>query len=125
MFTQDYAPLAGSVDAAALHARTMAAEYQPHRVDDAETIVRLLIEDALSRTGPDDSISLVTTVTPGGIRFDVHDPNTPIEGVPPVPNVQSRVSARADFYGSDGVSAGSKRRHKVWVVLGAVQLVPA
>lgn len=116
-FVQDYPPLPGSIHAAVHHARTVAAEHQPGRVADAETIVGLLIADALTRTGPDDTIGLTTIVDEAEIRFEVRDPNTPVAAS--VPQVQARVSGLADLYGSDGVSQGPKRGHRVWVVLRA------
>lgn len=120
-FVQDYPPLPGSIQAAAHHARTVAAEHQPGRVADAETIVGLLIADALTRTGPDGNIGLTTIVDEAAIRFEVRDPNTPVAAS--VPQIQARVSGLADLYGSDGVDQGPKRGHRVWVVLRAHRAV--
>ncbi|MBG0828585.1 hypothetical protein HS041_12475 [Planomonospora sp. ID67723] len=117
-WTQDYPPLPGSVDAAVLHARTIAEQHQPSRVDDAAEIVRALFRDALTRTGPDGNINLITTVDIGLIRFEVHDPNTPTGAVLD-PDVHRLASARADWYGSTGTRAG----HMVWAELGARRAV--
>ncbi|MGW4425760.1 hypothetical protein [Streptosporangium sp. NPDC004631] len=118
-FVQDYPPLPGSIHAAAHHARTVATEHQPGRVADAETIVGLLIADALTRTGPDGNIGLTTIADEAELRFEVRDPNTPVADAAPVPQIQARVSGLADLYGSDGVDQGPRRGHRVWVVLRA------
>ncbi len=101
--TQDYAALPGSADAAAQHARTVVAEYQPYerqRADDAAAIVKALFLDALTRTSLGGNISLITTIDSERIRFEMHDPGERIPGAQPPIGVHERISALADAYGS-------------------------
>ena len=107
--TQDYAALPGSADAAAQHARTVVAEYQPHepqRADDAATIVKSLFLDALTRTSLGGNISLITTIDSERIRFEMHDPDEDIPGAEPPIGVHRRVSALADAYGAARTRTG-------------------
>lgn len=103
---QDYAALPGSADAAAQHARTVVAEYERSRADDAAAIVKGLFLDALTRTGLGGNISLITTVDSEKIRFEMHDPNDDVPGVVPPIGVHERVSALSDGYGSSRTKHG-------------------
>ncbi|WP_433363860.1 hypothetical protein [Streptosporangium sp. CA-115845] len=119
-FTQDYPALPGSIDAAVQHARTVAKQYQPDRVDDAEQVVRVLFTDALTRTAPSGNISFITTVDFSHVRFEIHDANTPVPGASTNPGTHQLVSALADRYGSGGTRGG----HMAWVELHVRQVAP-
>ncbi|MEV7005306.1 hypothetical protein [Streptosporangium sp. NPDC051022] len=112
-FMQDYPPLLGSIEMAVSHVRKIVAVHQPARVDDAEAIVRALMGDALTRTGPNENISMITMADPGRIRFEVHDPNTSVPGAYPDPDAHRIASARADRYGSRRTRDG----HMYWAEL--------
>ncbi|MEV4246861.1 hypothetical protein AB0J63_26035 [Streptosporangium canum] len=119
-YSQDYAPLPGSVDAAAQHARTIAKQHQPDRTDDAEQVVRAMISDSLTRTEQGSTIRLITTVAPDCIRFEVRDPNTLKPGTPTHPDAWRLVSALADRYGS----RGTREAHISWAELYVRQVAP-
>ncbi|MFN2636805.1 MAG: hypothetical protein ABR585_07260 [Gemmatimonadaceae bacterium] len=119
-FSQDYPPLLGSIDAAVQHARTVVGDQQPDRVDDAAKIVRALFVDALTRTGSAGNISLITSVNSSRIRFEIHDPNTPIPGATLDPDAHRLISALADQYGSGGTRGG----HVAWAELHDRQAAP-
>ncbi|MFI6890143.1 hypothetical protein [Streptosporangium canum] len=119
-YSQDYAPLPGSVDAAAQHARTIAKQHQPDRTDDAEQVVRAMVSDSLTRTEQGSTIRLITTIAPNCIRFEVRDPNTPKPGTPPRPDAWRLVSTLADRYGS----RGTRGNHMSWAELYVRQVAP-
>lgn len=120
-FSQDYAPLSGSIDAAVQHARTVVDDQRPDRVDDAGQVVRALMADALTRTGPTGNINLVTTVDFSHVRFEVHDPNTPVPGAVVDRDAHRLISALSDRYGSGGTREG----HMAWAELYIRQAAPA
>ncbi|MEV0752788.1 hypothetical protein [Streptosporangium sp. NPDC050280] len=119
-YSQDYAPLPGSVDAAVQHARTIAKQHQPDRIDDAEQVVRAMVSDSLTRTEQGSAIRLVTTIAPNCIRFEVRDPNTPKPGTPKPSDVWQLVSALADRYGS----RSTRDDHMSWAELYVRQVAP-
>ncbi|MER5326783.1 hypothetical protein [Streptosporangium roseum] len=119
-YSQDYAPLPGSVDAAAQHARTIAKQHQPDRTDDAEQVVRAMVSDSLTRTEQGSTIRLIMTIAPNCIRFEVRDPNTPKPGTPTHPHAWRLVSVLADRYGS----RGTRGNHMSWAELYIRQVAP-
>jgi hypothetical protein len=119
-YSQDYAPLPGSVDAAVQHARTIAKQHQPDRTDDAAQVVHAMVSNSLTRTEQGSTIRLITTVAPNCIRFEVRDPNTSKPGTPTPSDAWRLVSTLADRYGS----RGTRDAHMSWAELYVRQVAP-
>lgn len=105
IYTQDYAALPGSADAAAHHARTIAGEHATRRQADAEQVVRDMIAIGLASTGAGGSLNLITTAEYGRVKFELYYPDDVEDAVVP-PDAHRRVSRTADAYGEDGTRSG-------------------
>ncbi|MFI6819296.1 hypothetical protein ACIBG7_43395 [Nonomuraea sp. NPDC050328] len=105
IWTQDYAPIPGSTDAAAMHARAITDRHKPGYAAQADTIVRGMFEVGLAHTGHDSNLNLITTADRDWIRFELHYPNDLPNEVDP-PTAHATISRLASAYGEGPTGGG-------------------
>ncbi len=106
-WTQDYPALAGSADAAAQLAYTVANQHLPGRASDAYTLVEHLFSAGLAKSSPGSDMNLITVEEPSKIRFELYFPNDQPDPTSAATAYQA-VSKLADAYGERPTKRGGR-----------------